>query len=232
MTNNVKRVYTRISKDLAVSTDEALVNGKPSNLPLGIGEYTIESVEDLEKNGYPIDDSKSLLGWGGEGQNELGHFEFRLLLPDTKKEDGSYDYPATGVVKIGVVADSIVLDGSGSESVEGLVVSGGIHGANTLKNLAQLAKDGTYLKITAMHLDADDDKHYTSRMVLRSWAHDGTSNKDRNIFYPKSSSGDNQTNIRSIISLDAFLNGFGYLEMPVYRGVGVNVTITTEYQHK
>ncbi|MBL4650552.1 MAG: hypothetical protein JKY03_12545, partial [Aureispira sp.] len=66
----------------------------------------------------------------------------------------------------------------------------------------------------------------------RHWQHDGTTGADRNIFYPKASSNDNQTNIRSITDLDAFLDGAGYLEMPVYRGVGVNVTISTEYARK
>lgn len=230
--NEVKRVYTPISKDLAVATDQALVNGKPSNIPLGSGEYEIESIEDLKKAGYPIDDSRSLLS-GRKGQTEEGHFECRLFLSNEKEEDGvTYKYAEKGLVKIGVADGSLVLDGSGSASVEGLEVSGGAFGVDTLGVLAQLAKDGSYLKINAMHLDADDDKHYTSKMVERHWKHDGTNGADRNIFYPKASSNDNQTNIRSITELGVYLNGAGYLEMPVYRGVGVNITISTEYEHK
>lgn len=230
--NEVKRVYTPITKDLAVASDTALVNGKESNLPLGPGEYEIESIEDLKAAGFPIDNSRSLMAAGGKGHLEQGHFEFRLLLPDTKKEDGSYDYAPKGVVKIGVTDESLVLDGSTGESVEGLVISGGAFGESTLAVLADLAKTGTYLKITGMHLDADDDQHYTSKMVERHWMHDGTKGADRNIFYPKASSNDNQTNIRSITDLGTHLDGAGYLEMPVYRGVGVNVTITTEYCRK
>ena len=218
--NEVKRVYCPITKDLAVATDQALVNGKPSNLPLGPGEYDVESIEDLKKAGYPIDDSRSLVS-GRKGQVEEGHFEFRVLLPDTKKDDGTYEYPEKALVKIGDMG-----------SITGLEVSGGVYGKDTLTTLAQLARDGAYLKITAMHLDADDDKHYTSKMVERHWQHDGTTGADRNIFYPKASSNDNQTNIRSITDLDAYLDGAGYLEMPIYRGVGVNVTISTEYGRK
>lgn len=228
-TNKVLRVYIPITKDLAVASDQALVNGKPSNLPLGPGEYQVESIEDLEKAGFPIDWSRSLMASGAKGQVQEGHFEFRLLLPDSKKEDGTYDYAAKGVVKIGVTDASLVLDGSKGNSVEGLVVSGGVFGEDTLTILAGLAKEGVYLKITGMHLDADDDQHYTSKMVERSWLHDGTSDGDRNIFYPKASANDNQTNIRSITDLGVALDGSNYLEMPVYRGVGVNVTMTTEW---
>ena len=227
--NEVKRVYTRISKDLVVPTDQALVNGKPSNLPLGPGEYQIESVEDVEAFGLPIDDSQSLMASGGKGGVEQGHFEFRLELPDTQKVEGTYDYAAKGIVKIGVTEESLVLDGSTGASVEGLIVSGGAFGEDTLRVLAENAKNGVYLKITGMHLDADDDQHYTSKMVKRSWKHDGTADGDTNIFYPKANSNDNQTNIRSITNLDAYLDGSGYLEMPIFRGIGVNVTITTEW---
>lgn len=225
--NEVKRVYTPISKDLAVATDMALVNGKASNLPLGPGEYQIESIEDLNAAGYPIDESMSLMS-GKKGQVEKGQIEFRVLLPDTKTAD-DFDYPAKGVVKIGVADGSLVLDGSGSASVEGLVVSGGEFGVDTLGIIAELAKTGSYLKITGMHIDADDDQHFTSKMVERHYKHDGTTGADRNIFYPKASSNDNQTNIRSMVDLGTYLDGFGYLEMPIYRGVGVNITITTEY---
>lgn len=218
--NDVKRVYCPISKDLAVATDEALVNGKSSNLPLGPGEYEIESIEDLKKAGYPIDDSRSLVS-GRKGQMEEGHFEFRLFLSDEKSDDGAYKNEEKALVKIG-----------GVDNVEGLEVSGGVFGEDTLTTLAQLARNGAYLKITGMYLDADDDKHYTSKMTERHWQHDGTTGADRNIFYPKASSNDNQTNIRSIVDLDAFLDGAGYLEMPIYRGVGVNVTISTEYASK
>jgi hypothetical protein len=229
--NEVKRVYRAITQDLAVASDEALVNGKTSNLPLGPGEYQIESIEDLKNHGYPIDYTKSLVGGGAKkGQVEKGHFEFRFLLPDTKKDDGSYLYAEKGLVKIGVSGAGFVF--SNSESVEGLVVSGGNFGENTLEHLATLADNGAYLKIEAMHLDADDDRHYTSKMIERSWSHDGTGNADRNIFYPKALSNDTQTNIRSITELNTYLTGAGYLEMPIYRGVGVNVTITTEYQRK
>jgi hypothetical protein len=130
--NDVKRVYCPISKDLAVATDEALVNGKPFNLPLGPGEYKIESIEDLKKGGYPIDDSRSLVS-GRKGQMEEGPFEFRVFLPMTKKEDGTYLHPEKALVKIG-----------GTDSVEGLEVSGGVFGENTLTTLAQLARNGAY----------------------------------------------------------------------------------------
>lgn len=228
-TNKVERVYIPITKDLAVASDQALVNGKESNLPLGPGEYQVESIEDIEKAGLPIDWSRSLMASGGKGKVQQGHFEFRLLLPDTKNDGGVFDYAAKGVVKIGVTEESLVLDGSTGASVEGLDISGGVFGEETLRVLADLAKEGVYLKITGMHLDADDDQHYTSKMVERSWLHDGTSDGDTNIFYPKASANDNQTNIRSITDLGVSLDGSNYLEMPVYRGVGVNVTMTTEW---
>jgi hypothetical protein len=63
-------------------------------------------------------------------------------LPDAKKDDGTYDYPEKALVKIG-----------GTASVAGLEVSGGVFGKDTLTPLAQWARDGAYLKITAMHLD-------------------------------------------------------------------------------
>ena len=232
--NVVKRIYVPVTKDIAVASDAALVNGKESNLPLGPGEYELESIEDLKRLGYPIDESRSLLS-GRKGQIEKGQFEFRLLLPDEKEDvEGvmTFKYPEKGVVKIGVADGSLVLDGSGSESVAGLEVSGGDFGPDTLGVLAQLAKEGTYLLIEAIYLDADDDVHYNSKMVERHWNHDGTSDKEQNIFYPKASPNDNQTTIRSITNLGTYLTGAGYLEMPIRRGVGVNVTIHTEYLRK
>lgn len=224
----VQRIYTRITQELAIPTDNAYVDGKISNIPLESGDYTPESVSDLEKGGYIIDDSYSLLATR-KAQVKKGHYEFRFLLPDTKDQDGNFLHPEKGVVKIGVADGSLVLDGSGFASVEGLEVSGGEYGASTLDVIAQLAREGSYFKIDAMYLDADDDRHYNSKMVERHWEHDGTSGAERNIFYPKASSNDNQTSIRSMADFNTYLDGFSYLEMPVRRGIGVNVTISTEY---
>lgn len=224
----VQRIYTRVTQGLAIPTDNAYVDGKLSNIPLESGDYQAESVSDLEKAGFIIDDSYSLLSTR-KARIKKGHYEFRLFLPDTKDQDGAFLYPEKGVVKIGVADGSLVLDRSGFESVEGLEVSGGDYGADTLAIIAQLAREGSYFKIDAMYLDADDDRHYNSKMVERHWEHDGTSGAERNIFYPKASSNDNQTSIRSMVDFNTYLDGFGYLEMPVRRGIGVNITISTEY---
>ena len=91
-----------------------------------------------------------------------------------------------------------------------------------------LAKEG-HLVISGMHIDADNDKHFTAKMVERQFKHDGSSLGDRNILYPKSLASDEQTTIRVLSDVNIKLDGFGYLEVPVYRGIGANLTLDTVF---
>jgi len=220
--NKVQRIYSPITKDICVSTPWAKVNGKVSYLPMEKGQVDVELIEDVEKSSVGIVDSNYSLIAGQKGHAENGQLELTLLLEDVAEN------AAKGVVKVGVDSSSLQIFPNGTESVTGLTV-GGTFGTETLKVIARLADGGSFLKINGMHIDADDNKHFTSKMIERQYNHDGSSSGDVNHLYPKAQASDEQTTIRSIESMNVFLDGCGYLEIPVHKGVEVNLTLDTTY---
>jgi hypothetical protein len=225
---NVKRIYAPFTKDLCMASPWAYVDGELSYRPLPAGTVEQELITDVQKAGGIVDHNYSILVQN-EGNNEQGQLELTLLLSDDKKEDGTYLYPEKAMVKIGIDGDSAeIFPGENADFLVGLVI-GGTFGQGTLSNIAQLARQGKHLTINGMHIDADNDKHFTAKMVDRQFKHDGSSMGDRNILYPKSLASDEQTTIRVLGDINVRLDGFGYLEVPIYRGIGANFTLDTTF---
>lgn len=218
--SKVQRIYTPVTADSCIATPHVKINGQLSYAPLAKGSIEHELISDVVASGGIVDMDYSLLS-SKKGHAEQGQIELTLLLPDEEGLD------TKGVVKIGINEDSIPIFSTDS-NVDGLKVNG-TFGGNTLYVMGQLATLGTALRITGIHIDAADDKHYTGKMVERQFSHDGTSAGDKNHLYPRSMASDEQTTIRSLQGLDITLDGFGYLEMPIYKGIEVNLTLTTTY---
>jgi hypothetical protein len=221
MTPDVIRIYTPITKDLCIATPYAKKKGKISFDPLPEGNAEIELIEDVEENGGIVDANYSIVA-NRKGHSEEGEISLTILLPDVAEN------AAKTTVLIGVDADSLPIFGL-STAVDGKLEIGGTFGADTLKVLAGLTRRGTGLRIDGVHVDADDDKHFTSRMVERQFSHDGNSAGDKPHIYPKSDSKDQQTTIRSIEGMNTYLDGFAFLQMSVHKGIAVNMTIQTTY---
>ncbi|BDS12994.1 hypothetical protein [Aureispira anguillae] len=237
--NEVIRIYTPISADLCVPTPHVMIRGKLSYMPLPDdvpAEY--ELITDVEELGGIVDKKYSLISNSSEkGHEEEGRLELILgVKPNIAQvgkvgEDGYTEaetHPAKIMVKVGLDGDSLQIFPSSTAISNSLVIDG-TYGKDTLEVIAKLARNGSYLKIDGMHIDADDDKHFTAKMVERRFSHDGTSAGDKNHLYPKALASDEQTTIRTIEKMNTFLDGFVYLEIPVYQGVGVNMTLETVY---
>lgn len=218
---NVKRIYTPVTQDLCITTPYAVIDGKVSYSPMPRGKHETELIEDVKKVGGIVDTNYSLLS-KQKGHTEEGQIELTVMLPD------SPELPNRGVVKLGVYKNSLKLFPTSPTSTDNLTISG-TFGAATLDIIAQLAERGSALIIKGMHIDCDDQKHFTGKMVERQFSHDGSSAGDKNHLYPKPSARDEQTTIRSMENMDVYLDGFGYLEIPVHKGVEVNMTIATTY---
>lgn len=225
---NVKRIYAPFTKDLCMATPWAYVDGELSYRPLAPGTVEQELITDVQKAGGIVDPNYSILVQT-QGVDEQGQLELTLKLSDDKKEDGSFVYPEKAMVKIGADADSPEIFPSDAVGVFPGLQVGGTFGENTLTIIAQLARQGKHLIINGMHIDADNDKHFTAKMVERKFKHDGSSLGDRNILYPKSLASDEQTTIRVLGDINVQLDGFGYLEIPIYRGIGANLTLDTTF---
>jgi hypothetical protein len=225
---NVKRIYAPFTKDLCMATPWAYVDGELSYRPLPAGTMEQELITDVKKAGAIVDYNYSILV-KNEGDKETGQLELTLELSAEKKEDGTFKYPEKAMIKIGIDGDSAeIFPGENADFLVGLSISG-TFGANTLGIIAQLARQGRHLVINGMHIDADNDKHFTAKMVDRQFKHDGSSLGDRNILYPKSLASDEQTTIRVLGDVNVKLDGFSYLEVPVYRGIGANLTLDTTF---
>ncbi len=223
---NVKRIYAPFTKDLCMATPWAYVDGELSYRPLPAGTVEQELITDVQKAGGIVDHNYSILNQA-QGSDEKGQLELTLFLSEEKLEGGAYRFPAKTMVKVGVDGDSAeIFPSDTTDFLQGLTI-GGTFGGGTLGIIAQLARQGKYLTINGMHIDADNDKHFTAKMVERKFKHDGSSMGDRNILYPKSLASDEQTTIRVLGDVNVKLDGFGYLEIPVYRGIGVNLTLDT-----
>jgi hypothetical protein len=221
MNKTVKRIYTPISADSCMTTPYAMVNGKKSYMPLPEGAFEVELTSTVLDAGGLVDPNYSLVS-SQKGHSEEGQIELTLKLPDTAEN------PAKSVVRIGLYGNSLPIFGVSVEQDDAIEVSG-TFGELTLAIIAGLANRGTALKINGAHFDADDDKHFTGRMTERQFSHDGTSAGDKNILYPKSMADDQQTTIRVISNLDVYLDGFGFLEIPLYKGVEVRIILDTTY---
>jgi hypothetical protein len=225
---NVKRIYAPFTKDLCMATPWAYVDGELSYRPLPAGTMEQELITDVKKAGAIVDYNYSILV-KNDGDKETGQLELTLELSAEKKEDGTFKYPEKSMIRIGIDGDSAeIFPGENADFLVGLSI-GGTFGANTLGIIAQLARQGRHLVINGMHIDADNDKHFTAKMVDRQFKHDGSSLGDRNILYPKSLASDEQTTIRVLGDVNVKLDGFGYLEVPVYRGIGANLTLDTTF---
>jgi hypothetical protein len=225
---NVKRIYAPFTKDLCMATPWAYVDGELSYRPLPAGTMEQELITDVKKAGAIVDYNYSILV-KNDGDKETGQLELTLELSADKKEDGTFKYPEKSMIRIGIDGDSAeIFPGENADFLVGLSI-GGTFGANTLGIIAQLARQGRHLVINGMHIDADNDKHFTAKMVDRQFKHDGSSLGDRNILYPKSLASDEQTTIRVLGDVNVKLDGFGYLEVPVYRGIGANLTLDTTF---
>ena len=216
----VIRIYTPITADLCIATPHARVKGKISYAPLPEGAAEIELIEDVEEDGGIVDANYSIIA-NRKGHSEEGDISLTILLPTSATKVKS-------TVLIGVDADSLPIFGL-STAVDAKLEIGGTFGADTLAVLAGLARCGTGLRINGIHVDADDDKHFTSRMVERQFSHDGSSAGDTKHSYPKSDSKDQQTTIRSIEGMNVYLDGFSFLQMQVHKGIAVNMTIQTTF---
>lgn len=225
---NVKRIYAPFTKDLCMATPWTYVDGELSYRPLPAGTVEQELITDVQKAGGLVDQEYSILAQT-KGLAEQGQLELTLMLSDEKKEDGTYKFPEKTMVKIGVDGDNAeIFPSDATDFLQGLLV-GGTYGRSTLGTIAQLARQGKHLTINGMHIDADNDKHFTAKMVERQFKHDGSSMGDRNILYPKSLASDEQTTIRVLGDINVKLDGFGYLEIPIYRGIAANLTLDTTF---
>jgi hypothetical protein len=221
MNKPVKRIYAPISADSCITTSDVMLNGKKSHQPLPNGAFEIEQIQDVLDAGGIVDPNYSLLS-SQKGHSEEGQIELTLSIPNVPEND------LKTVVRIGVDDNSLPIFGVPTGQNEKLVVSG-TFAENTLAVLAMLARSGTALKINGVHFDADDDKHFTGRMTNRQFSHDGTSAGDQNILYPKSMADDQQTTIRVLSDLNLYYDGFGFLEIPLYKGVEVRMILDTTY---
>ncbi|WP_052600214.1 hypothetical protein [Aureispira sp. CCB-QB1] len=221
MNQEVIRIYTPISADLCIATPHAKVKGKNSYAPLPEGSAEIELISDVEEMGGIVDPNYSLIA-NRKGHSEEGEVSLTIFLPDT---DGN---PAKTEVLIGVDKDSLPIFGVAT-AVDSRLEIGGTFGDKTLSVLAGLARRGTGLRINGIHVDADDDKHFASRIIERQYSHDGNNAGDKPHIYPKSDSKDQQTTIRTLTGMNVYLDGFAFLKMPVYKGIAVNMTIQTTY---
>lgn len=223
MNQKVQRIYTPFTQNQCVATPYVLIDGKETSFqPLPEGSLEIELIDEVKRSRVGVyDESYSLTAKEMPGGQE-GQIEMTVLIPDEATN------PDKSTVKIGLLANSLpfMLDGGVQEAA---LKIGGTFDEKTLDYFGKLADIGNCLMITGIHFDADDDKHYASRMTLRSFEHDGTNAGDTSLLYPRSMSNDEQTTIRSMSGLNLKLDGFSYLEMPVYKGVQVNLTITTKF---
>lgn len=218
----VVRIYTPISQDICVATPHAMVNGKTSYLPLPEDTpLEWELISDVEEAGGIVDPNYSLVS-SQKGHSEEGQIELTVFLPEAEGN------PAKSTLYIGIDDKSLPIFGL-PEGVNKPFKISGTFGENTLNVVASLARSGTSLRINGIHVDADDDKHFTGRVKERQFSHDGTSTGDKNHTYPKSDSKDQQTTIRALTALNSYLDGFGFLEMPIYKGIAVNMTLDTTY---
>lgn len=225
MKPTVQRIYTPFTQNQCIATPYVYVDGKEISFqPLEKGTVQIELIEDVKRSRIGIFDDSYSLTSKEMGLGEMGQIEMTLVIPD---EDAN---PASSSAKIGLYDGSLphLLENGAQEST--LKVEG-TFGEDTLKVFGLLADVGNCLTIKAIHFDADDDRHFASRMTKSSFTHDGTSTNE-SILYPRSMANDEQTTIRSMTGLDIKLDGFSYLEMPMYKGIVVNLTITTEFTKK
>lgn len=225
MSQKVQRIYTPFTQNQCIATPYVLIDGRETSFqPMPKGKLEVELIDDVKRSRIGIYDESYSLVAKDMGTGEEGQIEMTLLIPNVAEN------PAKSSAKIGLHANSLphlLADGVQEKS---LVVDG-TFGSKTLEVFGQLADVGNCLTIKAIHFDADDDVHYASRMTKRTFSHDGTS-VNKSILYPRSMANDEQTTIRSMTSLNEKLDGFGYIDMPMYKGVQVNLTITTEFLKK
>lgn len=227
MSQNIKRIYTKITANQCITTPYAMVDGQVSYQPLQPkGRFDIELTEDVRKNrGAILDDSYSLVSKEvAMGQLvENGQLEVTIKLPDVA------DNAAKTVAKLGLHAEALphlLADGPQDTKLE----IGGTFGDGSLEALGELTKLGV-LEMTGIHFDASSDDHYAAKMSIVKFEHDGSFSK-KALSYPQSMSNDEQTTIRQMTDFGVKLDGFTLVEMPIYKGVGVNLTIRTRYTRR
>ena len=222
-TDSPIRIYTPISKYQCIATPYIVVKGKESYDPMPEGALPeIELIEDVVSNGGIVDSDYSLVA-GKNGHSEGGQIELIIKYDDSEENK---ELPSKAIVKIGVDDKTLPIFGESTVIPKYLEI-GGTYGESTLEVIAGLARERGSLIFNSIHFDADNDKHFTGRIRERQFLHDGTSAGEKPHPYPRSNSGDLQTTIREIIGMNAHLDGFGWLEMPVHKGVGVNMVIDT-----
>jgi hypothetical protein len=227
MSTKPMRIYTPVTANQCITTPYAMIDGEVSYQPLlPKGSFDIELTAEVKKNrGVIYDESYSLVSKEVTlGQLvESGQIEMSMEIPN---EDGN---PEKTVAKIGLHKNSLPhLLANGVQ--EPKLKIDGTFGVETLNVFGQLTALGT-LELEAIHFDADDDKHYAARMTKVEFQHDGTST-NRSILYPRSMAGDEQTTIRQLTNFNEKLDGLSYLEMPMYKGVSVNLTISTKFTRR
>ncbi len=213
-----KRIYVPITADMAKESDYVLINGVASYDPRPTDhKYDEYAIEYLQKNGYTVDYSKSLVG--GDAMIENGRIDLVLTLNDVAEA------PATQEINIGVSEGHLFL---GETDLPNVTV-GGTFGDATLGYIGNLAALGKYLELVNIHTDATDAKHFNQSAKVVGFRHDNDTLGDKKVSYPKALPTQDNENIRIMDGVNIRLDGHNALNMKLYKGVTVEMSIDTRY---
>ncbi|BDS10865.1 hypothetical protein [Aureispira anguillae] len=123
----------------------------------------------------------------------------------------------------------------GAQVVKGSPVIGGTFKDNTLNVIGRLANHGL-LQITGARFLASNDNVYSYSPRFKTYSHVGEVINDKRLHYPKSSSNDENTEIRTMDSnyltekgLSLVLDGMNFIEFTVPVGEELTITLYTAF---
>lgn len=170
------------------------------------------------KNGYSV----------GTGQ-EVEYDQIELTLSASG---------ANGIARIGLAPAAMNLGIFGAVKNNQDVTVNGDFGAETLDVIGKLANYG-FLTFTKVHIEAEDEGFFSKTPRFKTYSHTGQCSEDKRVHYPKATSEDDNTNIRTMDeqwlknkNLDLTLNGKNFLEIEVPDGKNADITLYTMFYPK
>lgn len=178
------------------------------------------------REAYPNRPSMNTSKALGTGQSEE-HNQMELTLQANS---------TNSVVRLGLSGNNLgIFDGA--LNVQDMTI-GGTFGPETMKVLGNLANYG-FVKIKKLHFEANSADVFAATPRFKTYSHVGECLEDKKVYYPKATSEDDNTNIRTMDekflsdnNLDLTLNGKNFLEIPIPETTSVNITLYTCFYPK
>lgn len=219
-----QRIFTQITEDKVVESNWMLLpNGEKSyNVP---AEPKMLPLDMVKEEGYPIVANTITPKMGmPSGGNCCGEMSKEVQIP--VKLVAAAD--ADGIARIGLHSTGFPIFG-GLTAAENLTVTGKF-AANTLEVIGQQAQFGKY-HISRIHATASADSVFNTEMALKEVALNGRCLGDKEIYWEKSTTKDENLNVRNATFdyNEVVLNGMRYIEVFVPKGTSVDLSVFARY---